>query len=280
MIRLGVQTSISGGVSRSIERAAGLGCNTVQIFSHNPRQWRQERISAKEVERFTALRKQKDINPVFIHASYLINLASISEAVLQRSVQLLIYELRNADMLGVEHVVVHAGSPSGSDVKQARVRVAGAIRRVVGSGSYRAKLLLENTTGEIAPSIEALMEIIDMCHSEGIGGICIDTCHAFSSGYDLRSEESIDRLISEIDRYIGLERLRLIHLNDSKRPLGSGIDRHKQIGEGFIGIKKKKKILSDERIIGVPMILETPKKTDDDDRRNLSRVLEILSQNR
>ncbi|TNF56976.1 deoxyribonuclease IV, partial [bacterium] len=140
-------------------------------------------------------------------------------------------------------------------------------------------LLLENTAGkrgDFTSSINALAEIIDICNTRSIGGICIDTCHAFSSGYDLTSREGIERLLSEVDQYIGIDRLRLIHLNDSKRPLGSGIDRHEHIGKGCIGIRGFRTLLSDRRILNIPMILETPKEHDGDDRKNLRRVLRIL----
>jgi deoxyribonuclease-4 len=143
-------------------------------------------------------------------------------------------------------------------------------------------LLLENTAGkrgDITSSVKTLAEIIDMCNTSTIGGICIDTCHAFSSGYDLTSRDGIEGLLSEVDQYIGIDQLRLIHLNDSKRPLGSGIDRHEHIGKGCIGIRGFRRLLSDRRILNTPMILETPKERDDDDRRNLRRVLRILPRN-
>jgi deoxyribonuclease-4 len=121
-----------------------------------------------------------------------------------------------------------------------------------------------------------LSEIIDTCHNDRIAGICIDTCHAFSSGYDLTSYEGIETLISEIKEYVGLDKLKLIHLNDSKRPLGSGVDRHEHIGKGFIGKRGFKKILSDKRIARIPIILETPKKTEADDKRNLKAVFSMI----
>ncbi len=280
--RLGVHTSIAGGISQSIERAVSLNCNTLQIFSHNPRQWRQSPISTGEAERFTILRQKNDINPVFIHASYLINLASLSDTIMSKSIELLSYELMNADTLGIEYVILHTGSASGENEKKARNRAVKAILKAVGAKQYKSCLLLENTAGErgdITSSIETLAEIIDMCHCDGIGGICIDTCHAFSSGYDLTLRDGIEKLISEINEYIGLDKLKLIHLNDSKRPLGAGIDRHEHIGKGCIGINGFKNILSDKRITNVPMILETPKKNEDDDKKNLKKIFEILSKN-
>jgi deoxyribonuclease-4 len=280
--RVGVHTSISGGISQSIERAVMLNATTLQIFSHNPRQWRKSMITRAEAERFAILRQKYDIKPVFIHASYLINLASLSDTVLRKSIELLSYELMNADTLGAEYVVLHTGSSKEEDKKKARKRTVRSILKAVGSAPSRASLLLENTAGErgdIASSVNALAEIIDTCSCERIAGVCIDTCHAFSSGYDLASRDGVEKLLSEIDDHIGLDKLKLIHLNDSKRPLGSGVDRHEHIGKGFIGLRGFKKILSDRRISKVPLILETPKKTESDDKNNLKKVWEILARN-
>jgi deoxyribonuclease-4 len=278
--RIGVHTSIAGGVSRSVERAATLNCTTMQIFTHNPRQWRQSPISDEEAERFAYLRRKHDINPVFSHASYLINLASRSNIVLRKSVELLSYELMNADRLGIEYVVLHTGSASGEDDGKARTRAVKSILKSVGAGYFKASLILENTAGErgdITSSIQTLSEIMDRCSCENIAGICIDTCHAFSAGYDLISANGIEDLIHEINEYAGLDKLKLIHLNDSKKSLGSGVDRHEHIGKGFIGMKGFKNILSDRRILNVPIILETPKETEDDDKKNLREVFNILS---
>ena len=277
--RVGLHTSIAGGISKSVERAVFLHCTTMQIFSHNPRQWQQSPITREEAERFTILRKKYDIDPVFIHASYLINLASRSDSILHKSIKLLSYELTNADTLGVEYVVMPQGSANGENDENARNRAVKAILKAVSNKQYTASLLLENTAGQrgdITSSIKTLAEIIDKCHGDGIAGICIDTCHAFSSGYDLTTDEGIEKLISEIKKYLGLDKLKLIHLNDSKRPLGSGVDRHEHIGKGFIGNRGFKKILSDKRISRIPIILETPKKTETDDKKNLKTVFSMI----
>jgi deoxyribonuclease-4 len=278
-LRIGFHTSIAGGVSRSVERAVELNCNTMQIFSHSPRQWAQTVIPDEEAKRFSELRKKYDIDPVFIHTSYLINLAAKTDDLLKRSTEFLSYELSNADNLGVEYVVLHTGSASGENEEKARKRATRSIVKALGRGKFSAKLLLENTAGErgdITSMIRSLAEIIELCGCDGIGGICVDTCHAFAAGYDLGKKEGVDLILNEIDKYIGLESLKLIHLNDSKKRLGSGVDRHEHIGEGYIGIKGFKNILSDKRVRSVPLILETPKKDDGDDKRNLKKVLDIL----
>ena len=277
--RVGVHTSIAGGISRSVERAVSLKCTTLQLFSHNPRQWRKSPILMDEARRFAELRERHDIRPAFIHASYLINLISHSDSVAEKSVELLSYELMNADILGVEYVVLHTGSARGKDVHEACCHAAKAINKALGTRRYRASLILENTAGErgdITSSIEALARIIDESGSGRIAGICLDTCHAFSAGYDLTSPCGLERLLSEIKAHIGLEGLKLIHLNDSKRPLGSGVDRHEHIGKGHIGIRGFQNIFSNRSLSKVPIILETPKKNDGDDKRNLKMVFDIL----
>jgi deoxyribonuclease-4 len=264
-----------------VERAAELECSTMQIFSHSPRQWAQKVIPQEEIERFRALRSKLDINPVFIHTSYLINLAAKTDELLEKSINLLTYELMNADRLGVEYVVLHTGSASGEDEEKARHRATRSIVQALGRKEYGTKLLLENTAGErgdITSMITSLAAIIDACDCRGIGGICVDTCHAFSAGYDLSTPEGTDGLLGEIDRYVGIDMLKLLHLNDSKKPVGSGVDRHEHIGRGHIGMKGFHYLLSDKRVRSVPLILETPKKEPDDDRRNLKRVLGILSE--
>jgi deoxyribonuclease-4 len=277
--RLGVHTSIAGGISRSVERAVSLRCNTMQIFSHNPRQWHQSHIPVAEAGRFNNLRQKHDISPVFIHASYLINLASLSETILNKSVDLLSYELMNADSLGVEYVILHTGSAREENKNTARKRAIKGILKTLATRRSRACLILENTAGErgdITSTIETLARIIDGCHGDGIGGICIDTCHAFSSGYDITSRKGTDKFISEIEKYLGLDALKLIHVNDSRKPLGAGVDRHEHIGKGFIGTRGFTNLFSDRRIVRVPMILETPKRKEGDDRKNLRKVLNIL----
>lgn len=255
-------------------------CTTMQIFSHNPRQWQKTQIVPGEAERFKSLRKRHDIRPVFVHASYLINLASVSDTVLRKSIELLSYELENADTIGAEHVILHTGSAHDQDGKSSRARAARSISQAAGASRYNASLLLENTAGErgdITSSMQALADIIDRCHGDGIGGICVDTCHAFSSGYDLTTDRGVEKLFSEIDMHIGIGRLKLIHVNDSKRPLGAGVDRHEHIGRGFIGHGGFERIFSDRRIAQVPLILETPKRDERDDRRNLRTVSRILA---
>ena len=277
--RLGVHTSIAGGVHLSIERAKELGCNTAQIFSHNPRAWFVGTIPEDSVSLFKELRTAYDIDPVFIHTSYLINLASVREDILERSIDLLIREMDLADLLGAEHVVLHTGSASQDTEEAARRRAVDALKRVSEEKAWKAHLLLENTAGEqgdISSSIEDLAEIIDGTGTPLIGGICLDTCHAFQAGYEVTTTEGLTRLVEGIETHLGRERVRLIHLNDSKRAFHSRVDRHEHIGTGSIGKEGLKRLVNHPAFVDIPLVLETPKKSDEDDIRNLSVVRRLL----
>lgn len=276
--RIGVHVSIAGGIDRGIERAKELGCSTAQMFSHNPRGWGLGRRKQEEIVRFKALKKSYDIFPVFIHTSYLINLATSSHELLRRSVAMVIEELNIADQIGAEYVILHTGSASGDDPRSARGRAIGALKRVADAGRWRAGLLLENTAGErgdVTSRIHDLAEIMEQVSQGLIAGICLDTCHAFSAGYDISNSKGIDALAREISGNCGKEALRLVHLNDAKKPLGSGVDRHEHIGEGMIGKKSFKLFVNHAFFSRIPLVLETPKITVDDDRRNLSTVRKL-----
>jgi deoxyribonuclease-4 len=279
MRRLGVHTSIAGGIDKSLERAKALGCNTLQFFSHNPRGWTLKTRDRDEYAAFQKLRNDCDISPAYIHTSYLINLAAGDRGLLQKSVAMVIEELHIADALGAEYVVLHTGSASADDPDHARRRAIGGLTRVAEAGSWRAGLLLENTAGErgdITSRIAEIAEIIDSVPGGLIAGICVDTCHAFAAGYELRTSAGIDSLAAEIDRYVGREGLRLVHLNDTKGDVGSRVDRHEHIGEGKLGTEAMRSIVNHSFFRNVPLILETPKKADDDDLRNLAAVRDLF----
>lgn len=273
--RIGVHVSIAGGIDKGLERAKDLGCTTVQMFSHNPRGWRIGNRGEEEIARFRELKNALDISPVFIHTSYLINLASPSHDLTGRSAAMVIEELNIADRINAEYVVLHTGSASGDDPASARRRAIEALKKIAGKGRWKAGLLLENTAGErgdITSHIYELAEIIDLVKPGLIAGICLDTCHAFSAGYDISTAEGVDALAEEIGRCCGRNMLRLVHLNDSKKRIGSGVDRHEHIGEGAIGKKGFRRFVNHPFFTGIPLVLETPKNSEDDDRRNLKTV--------
>lgn len=279
MRRLGVHTSISGGLHLSLERANALGCNTLQIFSHNPRGWAVKRITGEDVSLFKSLRLRFDISPVFIHSSYLINMASKDSVLTGRSVDLLVTELQRADTIGADYVVLHTGSSAGEDQKDARERAISSLNMVSQSGNWKAGVLIENTAGErgdISSRVEAMAEIMSGVKERLISGICFDTCHAYAAGYDIREERGVRALSREIKKHIGLDKIKLVHLNDSKGVLGSHIDRHEHIGAGRIGEDGLRRFINHKPLCGVPLILETPKKNETDDPVNLERVRKML----
>jgi len=274
MRRIGVHTSIAGGLHMALRRAHALGCTTAQIFSHNPRAWKTDDISANESAMFKRLRRELDIAPVYVHASYLLNVASASRELWDKSVCLLAEEMRRADSVGADFVVLHTGSardPRGLE------RACAGIRRALGQQRFEAGLLVENTSGkqgDIASSVEELARIM-----EGAGGLpaglCIDSCHAFAAGYDIRSPEGVDALSQSIGRLLGKDAVKLIHLNDSKGGLGSGRDRHEHIGKGMIGNRGLAGFINHPSFKIAHIILETPKDDDASDGANLSQVREL-----
>ncbi len=229
---------------------------------------------------FRKSRELYDIKPVFVHSSYLINLCSVDKDVLSKSVQLLIKEMELADLLGAEYVILHTGSASLDIESRARERAVLALRAVFESGKWRAALLLENTAGErgdISSRIIDLAEIMDKSGGALISGICLDTCHAFQAGYEISADDGVKNMTKEISAYIGLDKVKLIHLNDSKKAFNSKVDRHEHIGEGHIGREGLRCLINHPAFRNVPLILETPKKSEEDDPRNLKVVRCLLS---
>jgi deoxyribonuclease-4 len=248
----------------------------MQIFTHNPRSWATRPIGKQKRDAFKELRKKFDINPVYSHASYLINIASPDKALRDMSVRLLREGIERASYLGVDYVVLHTGvayDPKG------RHRAASSIRKTLGSRKSGAGLLLENTAGkrgDIGSSIEDMAWLIE--HLGGsVAGICMDSCHAFAAGYNIRDAVGIKKLSGEIGKYIGFEAVKLIHLNDSKGEAGSRIDRHEHIGRGKIGRVALKRLITHRPFLDIPVVLETPKKSNDDDIENLSIVRAMLA---
>lgn len=279
MRRIGVHTSIAGGIHLSVERAKKLRCNTLQLFSHNPRQWIVKTISEDLVLNFKKLNDKYDIKPIFIHASYLINLASTDRHILERSIDLLAQEMNIADILNVDYVIVHTGSASKDPKEAGQKRAIESLKRLSEKREWRSKLLLENTAGEkgdISPYIEDLAEIIDKTSRPLIGGVVIDTCHAFAAGYEINSKKGLLGFVEKIERYLGLTNVKLIHLNDSKKAFNSHLDRHEHIGEGCIGKEGLKNFINHPALKDIPLILETPKKSEEDDQRNLEVVRGLL----
>ncbi len=279
MQRIGVHTSIAGGIHKSLERAHELGCNTLQIFSHNPRGWAIRDIASDEIKTFKRLKKKYYISPVFIHTSYLINPASAKEELRKKSLEMILHELDMADRIDAKYVVLHPGSASGDDPDIARKRVIECLGRIGEKRKFKAGLLLENTSGmrgDISSTIKDLSEIIRKVPKGVVSGICLDSCHAYAAGYNLRTKKGVNTLADEIHQYLGDGAVKLLHLNDSKKAMGSGLDRHEHLGKGAIGTAGLKKLLNHDAFRDLPVILETPKKTKEDDIMNLNKVRKLI----
>jgi len=272
--------SVAGGVSKAIERGQSIGCDTVQIFTRNNNRWSSKPIAPEEIERFRERVKATGIWPVFSHAAYLINLASPDDALWGKSIAAFIDELERAEALGLMGVVLHPGSHMGSGEEAGIARIVAALDRChAATEGFQTLTLLEVTAGtgdHLGYRFEQLAAIRERVkHPERVA-FCFDTCHAFAAGYDFRTREGYEEVMALFDQILGLDRLKAVHLNDSKHPLGSRKDRHEHIGQGHIGLDGFRWLLNDPRLQNVPMVLETPKSPDmHEDVENL-RVLRSL----
>lgn len=279
---LGCHLSIGKGVSAAIDEAESLGMNAVQIFSHNASSWRMKEITDEIAAGFRERFARSSVKFIVIHTMYLLNLASPDEDLYERSIDALIEEIRRAGMLGVNHIVTHIGAHKGSGVESGLARITSALDRALSSDVARqypnVRVLLEDTAGAgttMGTKFSELGAIIGALPDARRVGVCLDTCHAFAAGYELRTADGLGLTLSQFDSKIGLERLELIHLNDSKFPLGSRRDRHAHIGSGEIGIQGISQVVNHPSLRDLPFILETPKEIDGKpgaDAVNLSQV--------
>lgn len=282
---LGVHTSIAGGLRRSVERAVSLGCDAMQIFGRNPRAWAWSPVPEADAALFREKREEALLWPVAIHTTYLINLCAPDDVNFDKSVFLFKKELGTAERLGADYLVTHLGSPGEMGGDFALKRILAALKDTAAEGlGKKTRVLLENTAGggaRIGSSLPDIGRIIEGASAFGLKtGLCYDTCHGFAAGYDIRTPGDIESLIKAIDKEIGLKNLRLIHLNDSKGFLDSHLDRHEHIGKGKIGLEGFSLLLNHPKLAKVPLILETPKKTEGDDPMNLSTVKKLKGEAR
>jgi deoxyribonuclease-4 len=252
----------------------------MQIFSRDPRQWRKTRISAEDIREFRLRREKSKIQKVFIHIPYLINLASPYNILYQGSLRAYIQDMKEAQALGADYIVTHMGSHKESGEKQGIKRVIVALNRILDkTRDSPVEILLENTSGSgswLGYKFEHQRQIIDGLENKKRVGICFDTCHAYTAGFDLSSPEGYSQAIGILDQVVGLKRLKLVHLNDSRDELGSHADRHEHIGKGSLGLEAFRRIVNDPRLAGAAFILETPKDSDSADKRNLKTVRKLI----
>lgn len=263
MPRLGAHLSIAGGLPRAVDRAVASRCQALQIFTKSAGQWRARELSREEIALFRRRVDETGIHPVVAHNSYLINLAAASPALRAQSIAALGEELDRAESLGLDGLVMHPGAyTSGTEAEGLRL-IGDAIASLL-ADRPRAKtmVLLEHTAGQgtnLGHRFEHLAAILDRVGGSPRVGVCLDTCHLLAAGYDLCSEEGYEDTFRQFARIVGLDRIRVFHLNDSKKPCGSRVDRHEHIGKGWLGLEPFRRLLNDARFGGLPMLLETPK---------------------
>lgn len=278
-MRLGVHVSIAGHIYESITRAQELDCNAMQIFSRDPRQWRKAQISAEDIEEFRKRRQRSKITPVFVHIPYLINLASPYSVLYRDSIRAYIDDILETELLGADYIVTHMGSHKKSGEQKGLKRFILALNKILErTKKSKVVILLENTSGSgswLGYKFEHQRQIIDGVEQENRIGICFDTCHGYAAGYDLATAEGLNQTINQLDKIVGLNRLKLIHLNDTKDRLASHRDRHEHIGKGKIGLEGFRHIVNERRLKDIPFILETPKDSEDADKVNLAVVRKL-----
>jgi deoxyribonuclease-4 len=276
-LRIGIHTSIAGDVTGALELAHGLGANALQIFSSSPRMWARgsSRIAETDAIRFRARRKELALGPLVIHANYLINLASPNPVLRTQSVQAFHQEIVRGMALGADFLVVHPGSRLESSVDAGVAAIAESLKQAArGLKLGELRILLENTAGQgssLGSRFEELKAVLDACPSLPVG-ICIDTAHLFAAGWDIRKAEGLESALRHIEGTVGLDRVRVIHMNDSKMALGSRVDRHEHIGKGKIGLDAFREILRHPLLAACAFILETPIDKPGDDKRNVAAL--------
>ena len=286
--RVGFHVSIAGGIQNSITNALDIGCTAFQIFTRSPRQWQANELVEADVELFKTNLKKSGIekNSVAVHMPYLPNLSGPDGELFDKSLDSFARELKRCSQLGIEYLVIHLGSHKdmGRDhgVQQLLKSCGKAVDNYKSSfkKNLDVTILLENSAGQkgsIGSKLEELGEILDKLSNKTYG-ICLDTCHAFASGYDLSTEEACKRFINDFDETVGLDSLKFIHLNDSKHEIGSHLDRHELFGHGKIGAKGLSTIINDKKIGNLPMVMEPEFVSIEEDAKNLALIRNLRKQ--
>ncbi len=278
---LGAHMSISGGLSKAIDRGSAAGCGVIQIFTQNSNQWRGKEVSDSEVALFREKRAAAGIYDIVSHDIYLINLAAAPGEVRDKSLAGFLEEMERCARLGIDKIVMHPGSHVGEGEETGISRIVEAFDYLLETGKdYTGKILLETTAGQgtnIGYRFEQLGEIRTRSAHPDRFGYCFDTCHTFAAGYDFTSAEGYQKVFAEFDRILGLENLLAFHFNDSKKGLGSRVDRHEHIGQGVLGLSGFRLLMNDERFVRVPKILETPKGDNEEmDAINLKTLRDLV----
>ncbi len=259
----GIHASIAGGIHNALTEAKELGCDCVQLFVANQRQWKHPTLTDQQVETFIQTRRQTAISPVVAHSSYLINLAAANQETRDKSVAALTDEFGRCNRLGIEYLVLHPGAHVGQGEQVGLDKIISGLETVINLSDSTSQILLETTAGQgscLGCTFEQLAQIIERVNSGNNNlGVCLDTCHILAAGYDFKTPAGYKHVMKQFDNAIGINKLLALHINDSKTDLNSRVDRHEHIGKGFVGSKGFTHFLTDKRLRGLPFILETPK---------------------
>jgi deoxyribonuclease-4 len=280
-MRFGFHISIAGGFSKVAERANVRGCETIQFFSRNPRGWKYSPLNEKDVKAFRSSIQTSTLFPVFLHMPYLPNIASFNSTFYKQSIRSIATDLQRAEHLGAQYLIIHIGHRLESSEEEAIKAVSQGIDRAFEMVKNEVILLMENTAGqgtEIGYQFDQIKKIIEGIHDPQRVGVCLDTAHSYEAGYDLSNKEGIEKTLKTIDQAIGLKRIHLLHLNDSKTPLGSRKDRHWHIGEGYIGLEGFRYLINHPLIKHLPGIMETPRKDTVEDLKNMEVIRSLVKQ--
>jgi deoxyribonuclease-4 len=278
---LGVHASIAGGIEKAIPRAEQIGCTALQIFTRNASQWRSKPLQPDNVAAFRQAWQESSIGPVFVHDSYLINLATLDAGNWAKSKQAFADELERCALLGIPGLVMHPGAHLGAGEEVGLQQIATAFRELLAAAPPEVQILLETTAGmgsHLGWRFEHLARIMELVPEHDFG-VCFDTCHVFAAGYDFSSEAGYAEVMEEFDRLVGCRKIRLFHINDSKKPCGSRVDRHDHVGQGQIGETAFACLMRDQRFSSVPKILETPQgDAHEFDLRNLALLRKLAGE--
>jgi deoxyribonuclease-4 len=281
-MKFGAHMSIAGGLHKAFGQGERAGCQALQIFSKNQQQWRAKSLTDAEIATFKAEHQRLGSWPLVVHDSYLINLASPKDDLWEKSIAAFGEELERCAALGIPHLVTHPGAHTGSGEDAGLLREADALNRLFDAGTGgETVVLLENTAGQgscLGYRFEHLARLIELVEHDERLGVCVDTCHLLAAGYDIRTPEAYAATFAEFDRVIGLDRIRVFHLNDSQKDLGSRVDRHTHIGNGCVGLEGFRALVNDSHFADLPMILETPKGDDlAEDIANLAKLRGLVN---
>lgn len=279
MIRLGVHVSIGKGLATTVDRAKALGCDGFQMFVANPRGWARKPMAEEDIELFKSKRKAAQLWPVVVHLAYLPNPASDDPELYEKSVITMAEEFRRANLLEADFFVFHPGK---NRARQRGIkRIVQGVNLILNQISGSTLMLFENQAGaggEIADGFEELQDLVAGVDDQDRVGICFDTCHAFAAGYDLSNRDGWEKTLEELDRTLGIEKLKLFHLNDALAELGSRRDRHQHIGAGNIGLSGFEYLVNHPQLNKLPGILETPQKSEQDDLKNLAILRKLVKE--